>query len=220
MTNSTHPIPEWLDDWEGCYTVDDGHPGSYAHEAVATTDSATVTLTCQCGGWSESVPVGDDEPTGLFDAWKAHVHAARAEAGPVDAIRAGAPVDGSTVTALCDEVEQLRAEAERLQGERDRLAAALAEADEVERLRTASLADQVEQLRAERDRLGEENAALADEVEQLHARIEGNLHALADAFIEEGVRLASVDQLDAELSERLERLASKAKANFGGEVAA
>lgn len=119
MTNFTHPIPGWLDDWEGCYTVDDGHPASYAHEAVATVDGDTVTLTCQCGGWSESVPVGDDEPTGLFDSWKAHVHAARAEAGPVDvdAIRAGAPVDGSTVTALCDEVEQLRAElaAERKQ---------------------------------------------------------------------------------------------------------
>lgn len=82
------------------------------------------------------------------------------------------------------------------------------------------LLDKLEATRAEVERLQGERDRLADEVEQLHARIEGNLHALADAFIEEGVRLASVDQLDAELSERLERLASKAKANFGGEVAA
>lgn len=134
MTNPTHLIPGWLDDWEGCYTVDDGHPASYAHEAVATVDGDTVTLTCQCGDWTGSAPADtDEEPAGLFEQWRSHVYAATgrwkaedAETGgsaisgqipDIDAIRAGAPVDGSTVTALCDEVEQLRAElaAERKQ---------------------------------------------------------------------------------------------------------
>lgn len=214
---------DWLDDWGGLHTLDDGHPGSYDHEALATTDSVTVTLTCQCGEWSGSASADtDEEPADLFGAWEAHVYRATGRWKDTDNDRA--------------EVEQ--------PAERDALPSLPAAGPEsvavllgtIERLRTAHQAsstlaeavagighiifDELDEARAEVERLQGERDRLADEVEQLHARIEGNLHALADAFIEEGVRLASVDQLDAELSERLERLASKAKANFGGKVAA
>jgi hypothetical protein len=67
----------WLDDWGGLHTLDDGHPDSYSHEAVATTDSVTVTLTCECGTWAGSAPADTDEaPAGLFGAWEAHVYKA------------------------------------------------------------------------------------------------------------------------------------------------
>jgi hypothetical protein len=62
-----------LDDLPGTYTFDDGHAGSYDHEAtVSVGDDATVTVTCACGEW-ERTAFGD---AAVLAEWEAHVYQA------------------------------------------------------------------------------------------------------------------------------------------------
>jgi hypothetical protein len=138
IIDSTPNADDWLDDWGGVHTLDDGHSGSYAHEAVATTDSVTVTLTCQCGDWSGSAPADTDQaPADLFGQWELHVYqstgrdqAAEVSESVDERCPCGAVVkDGNPWCSYQHYLEyDLVVEAEELRGERDRLAA------EVERL--------------------------------------------------------------------------------------
>jgi hypothetical protein len=68
-----------LDDLPGTYTIDDGHAGSYDHEAtVSVGDDAVVTVTCSCGDWAQTgAPrFGDEGDTAVLAAWEAHVYKA------------------------------------------------------------------------------------------------------------------------------------------------
>lgn len=68
-----------LDDLPGTYTLDDGHPGSYDHEAeVSVQADATVTVTCTCGEWERTgaVRFGDEADTAVLAEWEAHVYQA------------------------------------------------------------------------------------------------------------------------------------------------
>lgn len=74
-----------LDDAAGTYTIDDGHPGSYNHEAVVSVgEGAIVTVTCTCGEWKQTgeVRFGDDGDTAVLAAWEAHVHEATGRKAP------------------------------------------------------------------------------------------------------------------------------------------
>lgn len=120
-----------LDDLPGTYTLDDGHAGSYDHEAtVSVGGDTTVTVTCSCGEWAQAgeARFGDEGDTAVLAAWEAHVYKETGrglvetdqfrqgwrEDGRVDidAVRAGTPDirDRNAIeAALCDEVEELRA---------------------------------------------------------------------------------------------------------------
>jgi len=68
-----------LDDLPGTYTLDDGHPGSYDHEAVVSVGTdATVTVKCTCGAWEQTgeVRFGDEGDTAVLAEWEAHVYKA------------------------------------------------------------------------------------------------------------------------------------------------
>jgi len=135
MANSTQPLPEWLDDWGGLHSLDDGHPGSYDHEAVAATDGDAVTLTCQCGAWTGYAPCAEGDAEGLLAEWRDHVHAAtgRLQADQVSrALAAAESANGDWV------VDTLAAEVERLQRRNEDLKAGLLVADaDKNRLREA-----------------------------------------------------------------------------------
>jgi hypothetical protein len=122
-----------LDDLPGTYTFDDGHAGSYDHEAtVSVGDDATVTVTCACGEW-ERTAFGD---AAVLAEWEAHVYTAtgRGETAAsrpgwredgrvdIDAVRAGTPYleDMPAIyESLCDEVERLRAALDEVADDRD-----------------------------------------------------------------------------------------------------
>ncbi|WP_100448835.1 hypothetical protein [Glycomyces xiaoerkulensis] len=144
---------DWLDDWGGLHSLDDGHDGSYVHEAVAGRDGGAVTLTCQCGAWSGSAPVdGVEEPEDLFGRWEAHVYEAtgRREAPAVAA--------GGVDDAPDEGADHLRVEVERLGAERDRLADVVDDAV----MANAELAAEVERLAADNGRLREAVVLLQD----------------------------------------------------------
>lgn len=68
------------------YTIDDGHPGSYDHEAVVSVQSdATVTVACTCGDWTRTgqARFGDDGDTVVLAEWEAHVYRATGRGVPV-----------------------------------------------------------------------------------------------------------------------------------------
>lgn len=74
-----------LDDLPGTYTLDDGNPGSYDHEAVVSVASgATVTVTCTCGEWEQDGDVRFDDKgdTAVMAAWKAHVYESTGRKAP------------------------------------------------------------------------------------------------------------------------------------------
>jgi hypothetical protein len=126
-TDTTEARQGDLDDLPGTYTLDDGHAGSYDHEAtVSVGDGATVTVTCSCGEWTQTgeARFGDEGDTAVLAAWEVHVYKATGrgwrEDGRVDidAVRAGTPdlADAPAIyESLCDEVEQLRAIVARFQ---------------------------------------------------------------------------------------------------------
>jgi len=66
-----------LDDLPGTYTLDDGHPSSYDHEAVVSVASdATVVVKCTCGEWEQTgeVRFGNQGDTAVLAAWESHVY--------------------------------------------------------------------------------------------------------------------------------------------------
>jgi len=81
-TNDSQPAeaPQGdLDDLGGTYTLDDGHPGSYSHEAVVRVQSdSSVNVACSCGEWERvgEVRFGDEGDTAVLAAWEAHVYQA------------------------------------------------------------------------------------------------------------------------------------------------
>lgn len=91
-----------LDDLAGTYTIDDGHAGSYDHEAtVSVGDGAAVTVTCSCGQWEQTgeARFGDDGGPAVLAAWKAHVYKATGR-GPVE----GLPTDHQADTSRRGEI--------------------------------------------------------------------------------------------------------------------
>ena len=77
-----------LDDLPGAYTLDDGHPGSYEHEAVVSVGTdATVTAACACSGWTGTARFGDEGDTAVLVQWENHVLEAT---GRVFALEGGA----------------------------------------------------------------------------------------------------------------------------------
>lgn len=159
MTHSTDPIPEWLDDWGGLHTLDDGHDGSYDHEALAGRGDGTVTLTCQCGAWSGSAPAeGDDEPEALFGGWKVHVYEATGR--------------------LTAELERLLGEHQALKGRYDRNVRSLVEQFDQAVDESARLSDVVDDAVVANAELAADNERLQHRNEDLKA---GLLAAEADA---------------------------------------
>lgn len=71
-----------LDDLPGTYTLDDGHAGSYDHEATVSVEGAAVTVACTCGGWDQTgeARFNDDGDTTVLAAWKVHVYKATGRA--------------------------------------------------------------------------------------------------------------------------------------------
>lgn len=84
--NRSHEVGQGdLDDLPGTYTLDDGHPGSYDHEATVSVESdATVTVKCTCGEWKQTgeVRFGDDGDTAVLAAWETHVYEATGRKAP------------------------------------------------------------------------------------------------------------------------------------------
>lgn len=90
-----------LDDLPGTYTLDDGHTGSYDHEAAVSVGDSTVTVACSCGQWTQTGDASVDEEgdTVLLPVWKRHVYKATGrvyghpleEVQRVDALNCQAP---------------------------------------------------------------------------------------------------------------------------------
>lgn len=78
-TNDTSPGMTsdngWLEDWGGIFTVDNGYPSAYDHEALAGRDGDAITLTCQCGTWTGYAPAAEGDAEYMFAEWRNHVHA-------------------------------------------------------------------------------------------------------------------------------------------------
>lgn len=122
MTNSTQALPGQPDDGGGTYTLDNGHPGSYDHEATPHYDYGlmVVTLSCECGKWSAAAAIDpdedtDDEPNALLAKWEAHVYAATGQTPPDTTPAATAEAE------LAEENKALRAELDEATDEADRL---------------------------------------------------------------------------------------------------
>jgi hypothetical protein len=100
-----------LDDLPGTYTIDDGHAGSYDHEAtVSVGGEATVTVTCSCGEWEQTggARFGDEGDTAVLAAWEAHVYEAtgRGAAAPKECARRGCTASVMSGSVYCTEVHE------------------------------------------------------------------------------------------------------------------